>query len=63
MEEARGSDTSGTLLQDSTELLGEFMKRCWEDGAAGCNQVVWLMYMYGHMERIDAIDLIRQIGL
>eukprot|EP00969_Alexandrium_andersonii_P099493 4389655-Alexandrium_andersonii.AAC.1 len=57
------SDTAGALLQDSTELLEDFVKRCWEDSAAGCEQVVWLMHMYGHVEREDAIDLIRQVGV
>eukprot|EP00969_Alexandrium_andersonii_P010054 438073-Alexandrium_andersonii.AAC.1 len=61
MEEESSSDTTGTLLQDSTELLADFTKRCWEDSAAGCRQVVWLLFSYGHLERVDAIDLIRQI--
>eukprot|EP00969_Alexandrium_andersonii_P040860 1791622-Alexandrium_andersonii.AAC.1 len=63
MEDARSSDTTGTLLQDSTELLDECMKRCWEDSAAGCKQAVWLLYLYGHIGRVDAIDLARQVGV
>eukprot|EP00969_Alexandrium_andersonii_P293552 12975707-Alexandrium_andersonii.AAC.1 len=55
------SDTTGTLLRDSTELLEDFVKRCWEDSAAGCKQVVWLMHTHGHIGREDAIDLIRQV--
>eukprot|EP00969_Alexandrium_andersonii_P339462 15004953-Alexandrium_andersonii.AAC.1 len=60
MEETRSSDTSETLLQDSSELLKEFTARCWQDSGSGCRQVVLSLYRSGHLKRHDAIDVVRQ---
>eukprot|EP00969_Alexandrium_andersonii_P132571 5861962-Alexandrium_andersonii.AAC.1 len=57
MGETGHAGTSETLLQDSSELLDEFMARCWQcwqDGGSECKQVAWSMHPNGHLSRRGA---------
>eukprot|EP00969_Alexandrium_andersonii_P372083 15480964-Alexandrium_andersonii.AAC.1 len=43
-------DVGPTLLWSVVETRGEFIERCWQDKAAGCNQVIWHLFDRGHID-------------